>query len=121
MASGDKKPKKPQMGKPEKSLKARTLASEQRSAKQLQGRSQPASGAGAAHKGDIKLKDFLIDKKETESSAIMVYGKDLTKITREADGEGKTPAILLQLLGVPKTVSGEWVLIPIDKFAELFT
>lgn len=120
MAAGDRQPHKPQLGKPEKSLKARTLESEKKSAEALGGRAQPASGAGDAHKGDIKLEQFLIDKKETSAQSILVHGKDLTKITRQADGEAKTPALLLQMEGVPATVSREWVLLPLEKFAELF-
>ena len=120
MAAGDKKPKKTRMGKPKQSLKARTLESEQKSAEALGGRAQPASGAGSMHKGDIKLEHFLIDKKETRAQSILVHGKDLTKITREADGESKTPALLIQIEGVPQTVSREWVCLPLEKFAELF-
>lgn len=121
MVAGDNTPKKSRLGKQEKSLKARTLDSEKKSAKLLKGKAQPASGASPAHKGDIKLSNFLIDKKETKGGSILVHGKDLTKITREADGEGLTPALLLQLEQVPTTVSNEWVLLPITEFAKLFT
>ena len=120
MAAGDKKPTAPQLGNKKHSLKSRTLASEKASSKELGGKVQPASGAGKAHKGDIKLEHFLIDKKETSAQSILVHGKDLTKITREADGEGRTPALLIQLEGVPATVSNQWVLLPFAKFAELF-
>ena len=120
MAAGDKQPSKSQMGKPPESLKAKTLRSERESASKLGGRAQPRSGASAAHKGDIKLDNFLIDQKQTTGSSILVHGKDLTKITREADGEGKTPALLLKLESIPKTVSGEWVALPLETFAELF-
>ena len=120
MVAGDKQPTKAQLGNKKKSLKAATLASEQASAERLGGGAQPASGAQKAHKGDIKLDDFLIDKKETSAQSILIHGKDLTKITREADGEGRTPALLVQLEGIPSTVSGQWIMIPVEKFAELF-
>lgn len=121
MASGDKQPTKSKMGKDPESLKTKTLNSERRSADYLGGRAQPASGAGDCHKGDIKLENWLIDKKETTAQSIMVYGKDLTKITREADGEDKNPALLIQMEGVPSTVSNEWIVLPLDIFSELFT
>ncbi len=120
MASGDKQPHKSMIGKQPESLKAKTLRSEKESATKLGGRAQPRSGASAAHKGDIKLDDFLIDQKQTTGSSILVHGKDLTKITREAGGEGKTPALLLKLESIPKTVAGEWIVLPLEKFAELF-
>ena len=120
MAAGDKQPSKSKMGKPAESLKAKTLRHEKESAAKLGGRAQPRSGASPMHKGDIKLNDFLIDQKQTTGSSILVHGKDLTKITREADGEGRTPALLLKLESMPKTVSGEWVAIPLEKFAEIF-
>ena len=120
MPAGDKQPKKSAMGRPAKSLKAKTLESEKQSAEYLGGRPQPVSGALSAHKGDIKLDDFLIDKKETAGASILVAGKDLTKITREADGEGRCPALLIQIDQLPMTGSNEWVLLPIEKFAEVF-
>lgn len=99
--------------------KAKINQHEQDLADRLGGIRQPASGAMPAHKGDIKLDNFLLDSKETVGSTILVNGKDLTKITREAAGEGKDPGLILKVDRVPYTTEKEWALIPISVFSEL--
>jgi len=88
---GHKFPKKGKMGKDEKSLKAKVNEHEKKLAEKLGGRAQPASGAMEAHKGDIKLENFLLDSKETSTNSLIISAKDLTKITIEADGEALIP------------------------------
>ena len=88
-------------------------------ADKLGGRRQPASGATDAHKGDVKLKHFLLDSKETSTNSIIISGKDLTKITREADGERLVPGLILTIGGIPDTVSKEWALIPLNVFGQM--
>jgi len=100
------------------SVKAKANKHEQVLADKLGGRRQPMSGALPAHKGDIKLDDWLLDSKQTDSNTILVTTKDLTKITEEATGEGKLPGLILTLK-TPIQVSSEWVLVPIDCFSNL--
>lgn len=101
-----------------KSRKAKSIAHEKEIAKKLGGRVQQRSGAGLLHKGDIDLKDFLLDLKETESFSMLIQGKDLVKITREAFGERKEPGLVLKMR-TPMPVPSEWVMIPIDAFLKL--
>lgn len=116
--AGRKQPGAPKLGS-KKSGKAAVNEHEYELAEKLGGRRQPASGALAAHKGDIKTRDFLFDSKETEATAISVFGTDLTKITREARGEGKHPGLVLTIRGVPSTTDSEWACIPLDVFASI--
>ena len=116
---GHKKQRTTQVGPTLKSIKAQTLEHEQELADRLQGKRQPASGATPEHKGDVKLHNFLLDSKETGSATLILTGQDLTKITREANGEGRKPGLIVSIAKVPRTVSQEWVLITIDDFGEL--
>lgn len=119
MPAGDKKPKPPAMGS-QKAEKARHNEEEKNLADRLGGRRQPNSGALDGHKGDVKLDHFLLDRKETKANSIIIDGRDLTKITREADGEGKEPGLVLVMGGkLPSTVSREWVTIPLETFARM--
>ena len=119
MLGGHKRPKTTRVGSEPRSKKARTLEHEQSIADRLGGKRQPASGAMLGHKGDVKLTDFLLDSKETVHASIIISGKDLTKITREADGEGKIPGLVITIERVPRTVATEWVMIPLDSFGDL--
>lgn len=119
MPPGSKRPN-PQLGsKKNKSLKARVNEHEKALAEKLGGIRQPNSGALHHRKGDIKLKDFLLDSKETEGGLLQVSAKDLTKITRESDGEGLAPGLILTFGKIPSTVSNEWALIPLSVFSDL--
>lgn len=103
------------------SLKARVNEHEHVLADKLGGVRQLNSGALDAHKGDIKTEHFLLDSKETGANAIIISGTSLTKITREATGEGKFPGIVITVGCVPPTVESEWVCVPISVFAKLLT
>lgn len=116
---GKKFSNKGKMGKDEKSLKARVNDHEKELAKKLGGRAQPASGAMEAHKGDVKLKNFLLDSKETSTNSLIISARDLTKITIEADGEALIPGLILTIDTVPDTVSKEWIAIPIEVFGKM--
>lgn len=96
--------------RPERSIKAKAIKTERQLAKRLGGRAQPASGAVCGYKGDVKTHDFLIDSKETKHGSYSLTLTDLTKISREADGEGKDPALVI------KIQSKTWVCIPIEVF-----
>jgi len=103
----------------QKTRKERVNDHEQDLADRLGGMRQPNSGALVQHKGDVILEKFLLDSKETEAAVINVTGHDLTKITREADGERKLPGLVLTIRRVPATVEKEWVCIPISVFARM--
>ena len=54
------------------SLKEKVNTHEQELADKLEGRRQPNSGALDQHKGGIKLDNFLLDSKDTESSGLLI-------------------------------------------------
>jgi hypothetical protein len=109
----------PKLGRSAPSLKSRVNDHEAEIAEALGGRRQPNSGATAAHKGDVKLRHFLLDSKETDAATMILQGKDLTKITREADGERLKPGLVITIRQVPDTVAKEWVLIPLEVFSAM--
>lgn len=118
--AGKKVPTESKFGK---SLKGKAAVNEHEKelADKLGGRRQPLSGALEAHKGDIKTEHFLFDSKETVHNSIIVQGADLVKITREARGEGKHPALVLTIGTMPATVEKEWVALPLTIFAEIMS
>ena len=118
---GAKPPKRPlsaKIGKQE-SMKSRVNQHEREIADELGGYRQPASGALEGSKGDVKLDTFLIDSKETDTNSLILSSKELTKITREARDCGRAPAIVATIHKLPVTVAKEWVLIPMEIFAQL--
>ncbi len=96
-------------------------ASEKRIIRDLGGRGRPASGAMEGAKGDIDLGKTLMEAKSTTNASIVLKLDWLAKITHEALGEGKTPALAVSFIqpdGAPMR-NGEWVLIPMHRFKEL--
>lgn len=84
----------------------------------LCGRKQPASGAFPGRKGDVKTDDFLIDWK----GAKMVFGLSkgvVTKITKEALGADRVPALVVQFDDMPAGVADKWVVIEMETFERL--
>ena len=94
-------------------VKVRANATERKLAKRLGGRAQPASGALSGFKGDVRTRRFLIDSKETEGVSIRVTAEMLAKITREAEGEGRDPALMLKIGGK------QWAVVPIEVFEDM--
>ena len=62
---------------------------EAESAKLFGGRVQPASGALATAKGDVRTKEFLIENKYTEKEKYALKYEILDKIWKEAVRESK--------------------------------
>ena len=62
---------------------------EQNLADKLGGHRQPLSGALDHAKGDISLDKILLDSKQSNGTTITVAGRDLTKITKEANKKDK--------------------------------
>ncbi len=121
MPPGDKRPGRSALGskKSRQSAKADVNDHEKELAKKLGGRRQLASGALDQSKGDVKLDNLLLDSKETIHGSITVKGTDLTKICREATGEGLHPGMILTLGALPMTTPKEWVLVPLEVFVTL--
>ena len=96
-------------------------SSESRLAKVLGARLTPASGAMQGAKGDIMLKDFLIEAKSTLRDSFSVQLSQLAKIRAEALSAGKSPMLSVSFCtgnGAPRE-SGEWAMIPLRVWREL--
>lgn len=69
-------------------------------AQRLGGRRQPGSGAGWAHKNDVRTSEFLIECKFTNNrSSITLKAKDLESLARNAIVSSRTPLLLFELNG----------------------
>lgn len=93
---------------------------EKKTAKRIAGRANPGSGSVEGLKGDITLRDFLVENKCTEHKSLSLKHEWLAKITREAREVGKSPALTIQFvdkLGNP-IPCGRWTLIQEDDFRE---
>lgn len=92
--------------------------SEKKTAKRIGGSANAGSGAIEGFKGDITLRDFLVENKSTEHKSVSIKLEWLDKISREARELGKDPALSIQFVdkqGNPLR-GGRWVLIPEDEF-----
>lgn len=69
---------------------------EKRIAKKLKGQVQRGSGAVRHRRGDVKLKELLVECKRTDQVGISIKRQWIEKITMEAVSTGKTPAISLE-------------------------
>ena len=101
------------------SKKEKTLKYEKKLAKELKGIPQPASGAIAGFKGDIRTTDLLVDSKQTVMSSFRLSLTDLHKITKEARGVNKFPCILITFEETTRVMPGKWAVIPIEVLTEL--
>jgi hypothetical protein len=92
---------------------------EKKLAKRLGGRTTPASGAKDAHKGDIKVGEFLIDDKSTVNNSISITKDMLVKINREARESGKNPCLSISFHGDMGLAGSTWYLVPERVFREI--
>lgn len=119
----EKRPKKiglnGKLGAEVKSKKAECNQHEEEIAEKLGGIRQPGSGSFLGKKGDIKLERFLLDLKETDLNSIVVTREMIVKATREANGDGKEPGLVLKFNKIAPSVPSEWVLLPLDIFAQM--
>ncbi len=94
--------------------------SERRTAKRLKAVQTIASGS-LGQKGDMQLRDFLIEAKSTTDRSLRVAYEWLFKISKEAGMAGKTPALAVTFVddaGRPIDC-GNWVMVPEYLFKEL--
>lgn len=69
------------------------------------GRVQNGSGCGTFSKGDVRTATELIENKRTDKESMSIKGAWLDKIRKEAQSEGRTPIIGIDING------REWVLL----------
>jgi hypothetical protein len=100
-------------------------ASEKRVAKVLRAQLTPASGALAAHKGDMKLKrsmSFLSEAKSTTTDTLKLDLGWLMKIQSEALAKNAKPLITISFVredGKLRGIKEDWVCMPRSAFDEL--
>lgn len=96
---------------------------EPRAAKSLSARLTPNSGAMAGAKGDMSVKNWLIESKTTVDSSLSLKFSWLVKISEEAAVQGKNPALVFSFVlptGRPKpNAESEWVAVPMQVWKEL--
>ena len=97
----------------EKNNKKIAMKREREVAAELGGKAQPNSGAMDGMKGDIKLRDYLIDDKHTSNKSFILGTVDLNKITREALEQNLEPMLLIKFFkGISLGVDSEWIILP---------
>lgn len=100
--------------------------SEKRVASALHGHTRLGSGSLAGLKGDSTAKaptlsgtddrDMLIESKATIHQSLGVQKKWLDKITEEALGEGRIPALSMSFVtkdGQPQAGASDWIAVPL--------
>jgi hypothetical protein len=96
---------------------------EARAAKTLGARLQPASGAMAHAKGDMKTKNWLLESKTTVNASLSVELGWLVKVSEEALAQGKRPGLVIGFVlkdGRPRpNCESEWVAMPMSHYKEL--
>jgi hypothetical protein len=92
--------------------KKKSAKQEKRFAKHLKGKVQRGSGAVIFNKGDVKSAELLTECKRTDGETIRVDKKWLIKVSREAVGYGKTPALGFGFDNMPALVDGDWIAVP---------
>lgn len=94
---------------------------EKKAGKRIGGRLQPGSGCSPNNKGDIKTDSFLIESKATIHNSLSVKLEWLRKISDEAIGLTREPALIVQFVdaGGGIVTDGAWVMIPERVFKEL--
>jgi len=105
---------------PTKTNKARSKKQEKRIATSFGGRVQPASGALAGAKGDVRVRGKLrMEMKLTSKKAYRVSYEDLVKIRSEC-GLGEQPVFCVDFVdGNTGRTKDSWALIPMAFFEEL--
>jgi hypothetical protein len=86
------------------------------------GRKKGGSGASPYSKGDVAIKhaDLLMECKTTDHASYRLEFSTLAKITKEALGEGKDPAIEIEIMGGQDPVcERRWVAVPSSVFKKL--
>lgn len=100
-------------------------SSERRVAKTLGARAQPASGAMASAKADMKVQrktKFLIEAKSSVHDTLKLELHWLMKIASEALAQNSAPAVTISFVtpeGRLRGITQDWVLMPRSAFDEL--
>lgn len=99
------------------------LKAEEFLASDIRGRTQPGSGCLDGAKGDIVVREFLIESKSTVAQSLSVKLEWLKKIEGEALIKGKVPVLAIQFVNPDGTPvpGGRWMAVPEHVFTDLTT
>lgn len=92
---------------------------EDRVAKKMGGKKQPASGAMLLHKGDVLSGRYLVEAKTSGKKSIRVSQSWLEKISDEAAQTNKIPLLALGFPNIRLGVDRDWVCVPMKEFVKL--
>lgn len=85
---------------------------EKRFAQNVGGKRIAGSGSSKEKKGDVKVRDFLVQNKSSVNKSIAVKRHDLENIQDQALNTGRYPAYVMSFYDGPYLVT-QWVAIPI--------
>lgn len=88
------------------------LDHEEEAAKIFGGERHRGSGALTGLKSDASSKDFQIECKQTEKESMRLELKWLEKITNEAVGKQKIPALHIRFTECRNVAAKDWVMVP---------
>ena len=97
------------------------IKAERVTAKRWGAQAHPGSGSLDSYKADLTFGEYLVECKTTRQGSLSLKLGWLDKITREAEGRTKTPAMSLQFVdafGRSKR-GGRWVVVPEHVFLGL--
>ena len=84
---------------------------ELRIGRDIGGRRVPRSGAIPGLRGDAENSRFLVEAKQTKKPYFFLSERILQRIDKEAFGERKTPAVVIEFLSMPCGAEASWVAI----------
>lgn len=98
----------------------RATRQEEAAAARYGGRVKPGSGSHPLSKGDVQTRSFLMEMKTTIHGSLSVKAEWLEKISREAAGEARLPALEIKLECITDPlVEATWVMVPASVFRQL--
>lgn len=118
---GIKKPKPNLFGTEQKTNRQRGDKHEQDTANEINGNTQPNSGATAwqRYKGDVSSDNFLYQCKLTDKNRFTINETILAEITRQARVNHKDPVVVIKMESIQKPTPNEWCMIPMEVYKYL--
>lgn len=92
---------------------------EDEAAKVIGGERHAGSGASPWLKSDASSETYQLECKQTAHASMTIQWGWLEKISMEAAGQGKTPALHVRFLRENPGVSKDWVMLPAAEFERL--
>ena len=120
MALGSKSPRSV-FDAPPPSTRERSDRHEKKIARDYGGRQKSGSGASPYSKGDVVLPkaNILVEAKTTDKASYRLEIETLAKISREAIGEGRDPAMEIEILGGDSVCERRWIVLPSSVFRRM--